>query len=259
MCKSHFAFAAALSTLTQCNALATETVTVIDQATALAGKVSPNDAPGFPVTLSRTGHYQLNSDLVVPANTSGIVITAPGIALDLNGHTVSGPVKCHRSKATRSVSCDAASMFSAVVGISSVATVGAVVRNGTVSGFAGLGVHYGEATALDKLQVRANAGVGIAGAGYTMAGLLRAVLVEHNGGPGIVCEHMRIERSTFSANGGTGVDCRGSWFIKSVTSHNAGFGVAEGSKVGLRSYGNRFADESSIAVDRLPVLSNAQR
>jgi hypothetical protein len=246
--------------LTLCCAQAAEVSIAIDQPTALAGKVSPDDTPGFPVTLSRGGHYKLNSDLVVPANTSGIVITAPGVVLDLNGHTVSGPVKCSRNAAKLSVTCDAASKFSAVVGISSVATVGAVVRNGIVKGFAGLGVHYGEATALERMQVRANAGVGIAGAGYATAGKLRAVLVEHNGGPGIVCEHMHIEGSAFVANGATGVDCRGSWFNKAVTRHNGGMGAAEGRKVGLRSYGNRLPDESSVAKDRMPaVLPNALR
>jgi hypothetical protein len=231
----------------------------IDQASALGGSVSPGDAPGFPITLSRGGHYKLGGDLVVPADTSGIVISAANLTLDLGGHTLSGPVSCTQAEATRSVTCDAASRFSAVVGISSVGAASAVIRNGTVKGFAGLGVHYGEGTVLDKLRVRSNAGVGIAGAGYATAGVVRAVLVKHNGGPGIVCEHMRVERSTFAANGGTGVDCRGAWFINTVTRHNGGYGVAEGSKYGLRSFGNRLGDETDVAADRMPVLVHAGR
>ena len=86
---------------------------------------------------------------------------------------------------------------------------------------------------LEQLQVRANAGVGIAGMGYATVGVVRAVRVQHNSGPGIVCEQMRIEHSTFAANGSTGVDCRGSWFVDTVTRHNGGHGVAEGAKVGL--------------------------
>lgn len=236
-----------------------EPVITIDQIGALAGNVSPGDAPGFPVTLSRGGHYKLTGDLVVPAHVSGIVIGARGVTLDLAGRTIGGPVTCRHDEAARSVACDAASRFSAVVGISSVGAAGTVIRNGIVQGFAGLGVHYGEGTVLDNLQVRSNAGVGIAGAGYATAGVVRAVLVQHNGGPGIVCEQMRIERSTFAANGGTGVDCRGSWFIETVTRHNGGHGVAEGSKVGLRSFGNRLGDETGVAADRLPRVMNASR
>ena len=253
------AFSAALSLSALFPVQASESVISIDQTSALAGSVSPGDAPGFPITLSRGGHYKLSSDLVVPADTSGIVISAPDVRLDLGGHSVRGPVNCSHSEATRSVACDAASRFSAVVGISSVGAAGAVIRNGTVQGFAGLGVHYGEGTLLDNLQVRSNAGVGIAGAGYATAGMVRAVLVKHNGGPGIVCEQMRIERSTFAANGGTGVDCRGSWFVKTVTRYNGGYGVAEGSKYGLRSFGNKLGDEAGVAADRLPAVTNASR
>jgi hypothetical protein len=254
MTHSRTTLAAALLLSSLCGAHAAEAIVVFDQTSAESGGITPSDAPRFPITLGRSGHYRLGSNLAVPADTSGIVITA-----DLDGHTVEGPVQCSRNRATLAVSCNAASKFSAVVGISSVAATGAVIRNGTVKGFAGLGVHYGEGTTLDKLLVRANAGVGIAGAGYAVAGVVREVRVEGNGGPGIVCEHLRIERSVFAANGGAGVDCRASWFIRTVTRHNAGSGVAEGPKHGLHSYGNRLADESGVARDRLPVLERVRR
>jgi hypothetical protein len=241
-----------------CGAQTAETIT-IDQIGALAGRISPGDAPGFPITLNRGGHYRLSGDLRVPANTSGIVITAPNVTLDLSNHSVSGPVTCSHDKLTLEVRCDAASRFSAIVGVSSVGTACAVIRNGTVQGFAGLGVHYGEGTLLENLRVRSNAGVGIAGAGYAAAGLVRATTVQHNGGPGIACEQMHISHSSFVANGGTGVDCRGAWFVGSVTRHNGAFGVAEGGKAGLRSFGNRLGDEAGVAADRLPVLISARR
>ncbi len=259
MNRSPLAFSALLSLAFGFHAHASEPVITIDQAGALAGNVSPGDAPGFPIALTRSGHYRLTGDLVVPANVSGIVIGARGVTLDLGGHTIGGPVTCRHDEAARSVTCDAASRFSAVVGISSVGASGTVIRNGIVQGFAGLGVHYGEGTVLDKLQIRFNAGVGIAGGSYATAGRVRAVVVRHNGGPGIVCEQMHIERSTFAANGGTGVDCRGSWFVDTVTRHNGGYGVAEGSKVGLRSFGNRMGDEIGVAADRLPVVNSARR
>lgn len=259
MNRSTLAWFAVLLLSVHFHAHSSEPVFTIDQTGALAGDVSPGDAPGFPVTLNRSGHYRLTGNLVVPAHTSGIVISAPGVTLDLGGHSVGGPVTCRHDQAARAVVCDAESRFSAVVGISSVGASGAVIRNGVVQGFAGLGVHFGEGTVLDTLQVRSNAGVGMAGGGYATAGIVRALLVRHNGGPGIVCEQMHIEHSTFEANGGTGVDCRGSWFVKTVTRHNGGRGVAEGRKPGLHSFGNRLADEAGVAADRLPPHFNAAR
>jgi hypothetical protein len=232
---------------------------VIDQASAVFGHAAIGDAPGFPITLGRSGHYRLNSDLRVPAGLSGIVIKAPDVTLDLGGHTVHGPVDCTPDETTLTVACNAPSRFSAVVGISSVGGARASIVNGTVRGFAGLGLHVGDGAVLELLQVRSNAGVGIASGGSAAAGTVRAVLVRHNGGAGIVCEQMRIERSTFASNGGTGVDCVNSVFVNGVSRHNGGFGVADGSRHGLRSFGNRLGDESAPATDRAPAQDSAAR
>ena len=78
----------------------------IDHAQALRGGVTPLDAPGYPVTISRPGHYRLSGDLVVPAHADGILITAPDVTLDLNGHTVRGPVRCAHSPQGRTVECN---------------------------------------------------------------------------------------------------------------------------------------------------------
>jgi hypothetical protein len=70
-------------------------VTLIDQTSALTGNVTPGDAPGFPVTISRSGSYRLGSNLILPnAITSGIQITAPNVTLDLNGFSIIGPGVC---------------------------------------------------------------------------------------------------------------------------------------------------------------------
>lgn len=68
----------------------------INQASALAGGVTPGDAPGFPVTISQSGSYVLTGNLTVPdANTSGIeIIDAPSVHLDLGGFEIAGPVTC---------------------------------------------------------------------------------------------------------------------------------------------------------------------
>ena len=63
---------------------------VITQQKALAGNVTPGDAPNFPVTLSRPGAYSLGGNLNVPAGKDGILITAPDVTLDLNGFSMIG-------------------------------------------------------------------------------------------------------------------------------------------------------------------------
>src|SRR5690348_7192989 len=76
-------------------ASAADGVILIDQAAALAGSVTPGDAPGFPVTLSQPGSYRLSGNLTVPdADTTAIQITADSVTLDLNGFTIAGPGGC---------------------------------------------------------------------------------------------------------------------------------------------------------------------
>lgn len=64
--------------------------TVINQSKALAGKVTPGDAPGFPVTISRSGSYVLSSNLTVPGGNFGIQIAVDDVTIDLNGFRIKG-------------------------------------------------------------------------------------------------------------------------------------------------------------------------
>lgn len=266
--------ALAAATLSLAAGLVSDPVT-IDAAQAERGGVTPDDAPGYPITISQPGRYRLSSDLIVPAHADGIVITAPNVTLDLNGHSVRGPVRCTHSSASRAVACDWRVEPSARVGINAVAAPHSVIRNGSVTGFAGVGVRHGAAALLENLEVSANAGVGIAGASIVGAaraegGVLRQVLVKHNGGGGIVCDGLTVERSSFADNGGTGVDCRGGVFSDSVSRGNGGFGVADGFKPGLRTINNRLGAVASAAAVRgardlrepsptLEAASNADR
>ena len=69
-------------------------VKLIDQAAATNGNVTPGDSRGFPVTISQSGSYRLSSNLTVPdAYTNAIEIRANHVTLDLNGFTISGPVR----------------------------------------------------------------------------------------------------------------------------------------------------------------------
>lgn len=65
---------------------------LISQAKALAGNVTPGDAPGFPVTLTRTGSYKLIGNLDLPAadGVNGIEANNVEITIDLNGFRIDG-------------------------------------------------------------------------------------------------------------------------------------------------------------------------
>jgi parallel beta-helix repeat protein len=65
-------------------------VVSINQQAALAGNVSPGDAPGFPVTISQSGTYVLNGPLTVDGLRNAIVIEANDVELNCDGEVVRG-------------------------------------------------------------------------------------------------------------------------------------------------------------------------
>ena len=115
---------------------------LITQAKANAGNVTPGDSPGFPVTLSLPGTYQLASNLQVPANRDGISITAYDVTLDLKGFRIHGAHVANNG----------------IVGTLNSATI----RNGTVAAFKGNGIdltaHY---HIVENMRVVVNGGHGI--------------------------------------------------------------------------------------------------
>jgi hypothetical protein len=69
---------------------ASEGIVEISQTRALAGGVTPGDAPGFPVTLGAAGSYRLASNLNLTGATIAISVEADDVALDLNGFALFG-------------------------------------------------------------------------------------------------------------------------------------------------------------------------
>src|ERR1022692_224651 len=82
---------------------AVDGVVLISQVQALAGNVTPGDAPGFPVTISVPGSYRLSGNLTVPdQNTTAIQIAADNVTIDLNGFSILGPTVCTGTPAVTS-------------------------------------------------------------------------------------------------------------------------------------------------------------
>jgi len=65
-------------------------VVIITQADALAGGVTPGDAPGYPITISAAGSYRLGGPLSVTNAAHGFAVNAPLVTLDFNGFVLDG-------------------------------------------------------------------------------------------------------------------------------------------------------------------------
>jgi hypothetical protein len=83
--------AALITTVFLSTAWGVDGVILIDQNRALAGNVTPGDAPGFPVTISQPGSYRLSTNLLVPSGLNGISITSSKVTIDLNGFSIMTP------------------------------------------------------------------------------------------------------------------------------------------------------------------------
>jgi hypothetical protein len=122
------------------DALAGDGVIEINQVRAQAGGVSPGDAPGFPVTITQSGHFRLTSNLDTAGGYGGIEITSGNVTVDLNGFTVlcSNAAVCLDSSFSRAVAVNAAALQNITV------------RNGMVRGFLE-GVVVGNYSLVEKI------------------------------------------------------------------------------------------------------------
>jgi hypothetical protein len=124
----------ALSALLALAAAAQAQVININQAKALAGGVTPGDAPGFPVTISQPGSYKLTGKLTVAdVSAHGILIQADGVTIDLNGFSITG------ARCAEGGRCHVGTGGGGIVSGRNV-----TILNGLVNNFAGSGIHLTE-------------------------------------------------------------------------------------------------------------------
>lgn len=237
----------------------------INAARANAGGITPGDAPGFPVTLSRPGSYQLTGNLIVTtASLSAIEITSDDVSLDLNGFSLVGIAGCNGEGAT--LVCTPSGSG---VGVFAHAREGISVRNGFVYAFPGGGVllsqvesctiedvsflfnasralQIGGSCTLSGLVIDRNAGeaVFVSTNDFSAAdspsddAVLRESVVSRNRGEGVFTtssagrDRFQIERSAISGNGRTGADLRTEGGVRD----SAIFGNAQGGiRLGVNS------------------------
>ena len=241
--------------------------TTIDQNKALAGNVTPGDAAGFPITLSVAGVYKLTGNLVVPAQTRGIHITADGVTLDLNGYSIAGPVTCNIQASPACIGV----LPGFNSGIDSVGQI-TVIRNGTVRGFAGAGISLtmpGGSIVQDVLvTMNAYSGIQIysSGAGSLDLGGMRIsrVTATQNDNHGIWINGpkpstINIDNSVANANKGDGFSLAGAagnhGTLKDlVAEKNTGYGlyVLNSDPYSLLS-GSRFLNNAQGTISGTPI------
>jgi hypothetical protein len=145
----------------------------ITQAKAMAGGVTPGDAPGFPVTISQPGSYVLSGNLTVPdANTDAIVIEASHVTVDLNGFAILGPTDC-----SGGLNPCAGAGNGTGIGTPTV-QFNITIRNGTVQGMGGRGILLqGDSHLVEYVHARSN---GLGGIGVVSSQDVGGSIVQYN-------------------------------------------------------------------------------
>ncbi len=209
--------------------------TLITQAKALAGNVTPGDAPGFPVTLSLPGKYKLAGNLTInDVNTTGVEITSPRVTLDLNGFAIQGPVTTNGDFVGANLTCsDMSSSWTTGMGVAIYLprhTPAAVhISNGTIAGVGGIGVVGFESEnavaqhmTIDALRVSGNGRGGISSAVW-----VKDSVAEYNCGDGMY----------FVAA-----------VMDSVARYNSGWGITIAQVRHNRAYGNGVGNLGSTSL-----------
>lgn len=233
-------------------AFASDGVIEINQTSALAGGITPGDAAGFPVTLSRSGSYRLTGSLAADAATSSIiVVTANNVTLDMAGFSVGCPV----------LPIQACNLNGDEIGIDATDQVGFVLRDGRIIGANGIAVRTGLSARVERIEVRSSGSVGIlAGTkshiesstvtgsnalGITAETGSRIVncIVTETTGDGIVISAGVAQGNVSRQNTNRGIITNGaSLVVDNVASANGGVGLSSSFDTGYR--GNVFNDNN---------------
>jgi hypothetical protein len=206
-----------LGSLCAADARAVDGVIEINQSKALAGGVTPGDAPGFPVQITAPGSYRLSSNLDLSGesvDTDAIAVLASPATIDLNGFELAGPSTCTGSGS--GLVCSARGSGNGVSGpADDVAVHGGVIRN-----FAGAGISLsGRGARIHDVAAVHNVGDGMAvGNGAS----LHRCIARENGDDGIQTGAGAVaSESVAQGNFGAGMELDGGG---AVVLHATAFG-----------------------------------
>lgn len=201
----------------------------------------PGDWPGFPVEITVPGSYRLTSNLQVPdASTTGIVIPANDVVLDLGGFTVAGITECGPSVPDP---CTPTGGGNGIAGAGRRTTI----VGGDVRGMGGAGiVLVGGLHRVERVHATSNGGNGIEL--LTAGGVVRDCTSLRNGGTGIEVAAAAVVRGNVAAaNNGAGIGGGvGGVFRDNSASGNGGTGLSLGA--GSVATGNSLTDNAGAGL-----------
>ena len=199
-----------------CNLYAVDGLVLINQASALAGNVTPGDTPGFPVTISTPGSYRLTGNLVITDLSANVIeITSDNVTIDLNGFSLIGPVVCTGSPVS---SCPFMGSGTGIFSSKSNLTV----LNGTIRGMNDGITFVGGDNHIEKVHATSNTSIGI-GSGNGQS-LVTSCDTSFNGVFGIF-GNGKAEGNVAEGNGLDGIVFAGA-MTNNVAANNKGNGIS---------------------------------
>jgi hypothetical protein len=178
---------------------------LLTHAKALAGNITPGDAAGYPITLSRSGSYQLATDLFTTATKITIQVTSPNATIDLNGFTLQG---------------SNVAFHGITGGVDNV-----TIRGGTITGFKFDGIHgTGAHWTVENIRVVENGRHGIFVDGFHAA--IRSSTSAVNGDRGISCGILCLVEGSVVSENAFGIVMNNGSVLGSVIGNNLEFGIS---------------------------------
>ena len=204
-------------------ALAVDGVIEINHARALAGGVTPGDAPGYPVTLSQPGSYRLTGNLSQPSADTDVLQVANNVRnvnIDLNGFEIGGGNTCNYTPGPMALSCTAVGSGTGIQTFWDETHLN--VRNGVIRGVGSMGIRSNGPLTADNLRIVHSGSYALLGG----AALIRNVMVYRNG-RGVGTANGEISQVRVLENGGdAGIECSGACVIThNVVKNNIGNGI----------------------------------
>ena len=182
-------------------ALAVDGTVLINQSTITNGLTGCPTGGHFPIIICQPGSYRLSGNLTVPdANTSGIVVLANNVTIDLNGFSIIGPVVCSGFPAP--TSCSAAG-FGTGIANGNVST-NVVVLNGDIHGMGSFAIDLGVESRIENVHVSNN---GFGGIRVSHNSKVTSCATNYNLFDGIVSQDgTTIIGNTVNGNGRLGIN-----------------------------------------------------
>lgn len=226
----HFVATVAFASAAAVPAWAVDGVILIDQNKAIAGSVTPGDAPGFPVSINQPGSYKLTGNLAVPnANTTAIEINASHVTLDLNGFAILGPTDCS-GNLNPCANAGSGHGITTFHGDNITPAFNITIRNGTIQGMGAAGIFLrGDSHLVEYMHVRSNGsgGISIRDSDDHGGSIVQHSNAERNGGnltSGIFVARGLVTHNTADVNM-TGISMDTGTASYNVVTRNATFGM----------------------------------